>query len=278
MSLLIGTRPNAKKSSTEASIQDKKSIEITENGIVEILPDEGYDGMAKVTANVNTSSFPPDLDNTYFLVQMRQADRAFMVVNWYAICAKGEPEGSILVDWGDGSSNTYQVTTQDNTHINHIYATGGEYVIKVTSTTRLHLRPYPDLARSQRFIQVSIGRNIADIGYGSNSFFVGMSQLSKVIFNGMGSFRFGIFGPNVGVRSEVIVSVPHLVLWDVSTVYTSRRIIFNIESSETPVLSDMPNATPIFVPDVFFNAYRNVEPWQTAINSGRVVPQSKMLP
>ena len=39
----------------EAELEDNKTVSITENGVVEITPSEGKDGMKKVTATVNVS-------------------------------------------------------------------------------------------------------------------------------------------------------------------------------------------------------------------------------
>lgn len=38
-----------------AELEDNKAVDITENGEIEITPSSGYDGMKKVTANINVS-------------------------------------------------------------------------------------------------------------------------------------------------------------------------------------------------------------------------------
>jgi hypothetical protein len=50
-----GTIDENPGSGGEANLEDNKEIEITENGEVEITPSSGYDGMKKVTANINVS-------------------------------------------------------------------------------------------------------------------------------------------------------------------------------------------------------------------------------
>lgn len=40
---------------SDVKLQNNKEVSITENGEIEITPDEGYDGMKKITATVNVS-------------------------------------------------------------------------------------------------------------------------------------------------------------------------------------------------------------------------------
>ena len=46
-----------------------KVVDITENGSVDIVPDAGYTGLAKVTANVNVSGGGGELEGEYYLAR-----------------------------------------------------------------------------------------------------------------------------------------------------------------------------------------------------------------
>lgn len=50
-----------------ANLEDNKEVEITENGVVEITPSSGYDGMKKVTATVNVSGGGGDVPTDWYL-------------------------------------------------------------------------------------------------------------------------------------------------------------------------------------------------------------------
>ena len=52
-----------------ADLEDNKTVSITENGVVEITPSEGKDGMKKVTATVNVSGGGGDVPTEWYLWQ-----------------------------------------------------------------------------------------------------------------------------------------------------------------------------------------------------------------
>lgn len=109
----------------EPKLQEKTA---TENG--EVLPDEGYEGLSKVTVAVEGSgvpNFPIGDGNTHIWITLGEGRTSPMLgvgVN-----------GTVTVDWGDGTEPDVLTGTSVSTVVwtpAHNYASAGDYVITLT--------------------------------------------------------------------------------------------------------------------------------------------------
>ena len=62
---------------SDVKLQNNKEVSITENGEIEITPDEGYDGMKKITATVNVSGGGSDDLQLYYWEKAGDSDSGF---------------------------------------------------------------------------------------------------------------------------------------------------------------------------------------------------------
>lgn len=108
-----------------------KSVDITENGSIELFADGGYTGLGKVIVNTNVASgggsdMPVIGDGkTYLYIKIAEKGRMNVPLYFSQTVANG-----VTIDWGDGSA-TQTLSGTGNTNTTHTYADTGEYVISL---------------------------------------------------------------------------------------------------------------------------------------------------
>jgi hypothetical protein len=110
-----------------------KSVDITENGSIELFADSDYTGLGKVIVNTNVASgggggsdMPVIGDGkTYLYIKIASKGRMNVPLYFSQTVAKG-----VTIDWGDGSApQTLSGTGDQNT--THRYSDIGEYTISL---------------------------------------------------------------------------------------------------------------------------------------------------
>ena len=110
-----------------------KSINITENGSIELFADGGYTGLGKVIVNTNVASgggggsdIPVIGDGkTYLYIKIAEKGRMDVPLYFSQTVSDG-----VTIDWGDGSA-TQTLSGTGNVNTTHTYADVGEYTISL---------------------------------------------------------------------------------------------------------------------------------------------------
>jgi hypothetical protein len=110
-----------------------KSVDITENGSIELFADGDYTGLGKVTINTNVTSgggsgsdIPVIGDGkTYLYIKIAEKGRMNVPLYFSQTVANG-----VTIDWGDGSATQTLIWTGD-VSTTHTYVDVGEYTISL---------------------------------------------------------------------------------------------------------------------------------------------------
>lgn len=104
-------------------VSQEKTVEITENGTTEVLPDEGR-VLSKVTINTNVGGGEwIDDGKTHLFINIPTNEGTDILLYFYQ-----SVENGVTIDWGDGSAlETFG--DSKNANVTHTYKESGEYII-----------------------------------------------------------------------------------------------------------------------------------------------------
>ena len=145
-----------------------KSVDITENGVTEVVANAGFTGLGKVTANVKVPSADiANDDKTRIYVEMsNNLEQEFgIILNGGCVAS---------VDWGDG--NIEQLSGDS---MAHTYSKAGSYVIAVDVTAGT--MGINTCGNKKSVFRLEIGEGISLIG---NGCFANCANLNTLLFNG----------------------------------------------------------------------------------------------
>lgn len=200
----------------------EKNIDITENGLTEIIADTGFTGLSKVTVNTNVSSSGGEGDypvigdgKTYLYIKIAAKGRMDVPLYFSQTVANG-----VVIDWGDGSE-TQTLSGTGNKNTTHTYAEIGEYTISLDPSSDCVLRlghrsssycvlghistrqtVYPNMLQA-----VEVGKNITSIDKGAFNSCYSLKSIvlpSSITSIGENAFEYCYSLVNIEIPDSVI--------------------------------------------------------------------------
>jgi hypothetical protein len=259
-----------------------KSINITENGSVELFADGGYTGLGKVIVNTNVASgggggsdIPVIGDGkTYLYIKIAAKGRMDVPLYFSQTVANG-----VTIDWGDGSV-TQTLSGTGGRSTTHTYADTGEYVISlnpadgctlglghnssyycVMGSTGNDGKVYCNMLQA-----VEIGKSVTSIG--GNTFNTCYSLSSVVIPSGVTNIGESAFNNCYSLSSVVIPSsVTSIGGAAFGSCYGMAFYDFSqcasVPTIESDTFYNIKNGCKIIVPDALYDEWKAATNWSS---------------